>query len=123
METRTGSCHCGAVVFTLQLPDGLQNLRRCNCSLCRRKGAVMAMVALDGLKVIQGADKLSLYQWNTGIAKHYFCSVCGIYTHHQRRSKPDEYGFNVACLEGVDPFELGDIPVADGASQSRVLPG
>ncbi|MDQ8021659.1 MAG: GFA family protein [Moraxellaceae bacterium] len=122
METRTGSCHCGAVVFTVQLPAGLQNLRRCNCSLCRRKGAVMAMVALDGLTVTQGADKLSLYQWNTKVAKHYFCSVCGIYTHHQRRSKPDEYGFNVACLEGVDPFALGDIPVANGSAQSMVAP-
>ena len=122
METRTGSCHCGAVVFTVQLANGLEGLRRCNCSLCRRKGAVMAMVSLDGLQIVKGADKLSLYQWNSMVAKHYFCSVCGIYTHHQRRSKPDEYGFNVACLEGVDPFELGDIPIGDGASQSLVEP-
>jgi len=61
---------------------------------------------------------LTLYQWNTFTAKHYFCRVCGIYTHHQRRSDPTQYGFNVACIEGVDPFVLGDIPIANGAAQT-----
>jgi len=120
METKRGNCHCGAVIFEVELQNGLEKLRRCNCSLCRRKGAVMASVPLTRLKVIKGADKLTLYQWNTRTAKHYFCSVCGIYTHHQRRSAPNEYAFNVACLENVDPFSLGDIPVGDGASQSIV---
>ena len=120
METRVGTCHCGAVRFEVDLEDGLSNLRRCNCSLCRRKGAIMASVPLDRLRVVAGADRLTLYQWNTRQARHYFCSTCGIYTHHQRRSKPNEYGFNVACLEGVDPFALGEIPVGDGAAQSLV---
>lgn len=118
METRTGSCHCGAVVFEVDLDNGLSNLRRCNCSLCRRKGAIMASVPIGRLRVVKGADRLTLYQWNTKVAKHWFCSVCGIYTHHQRRSRPDEYGFNVACLEGVDPFALGPVGVGDGASQT-----
>ena len=118
METRNGSCHCGAVVFEVKLPNGLQNLRRCNCSLCRRKGAIMASVPLDSLRVLRGADDLVLYQWNTRTAKHYFCRICGIYTHHQRRSNPNEYGFNVACLEGVDPFKLGPVAVAAGVEQS-----
>jgi hypothetical protein len=117
METKQGSCHCGAVIFEVELENGLENLRRCNCSICRRKGAVMADVPLARLKVIQGADKLTLYQWNTRTAKHYFCSVCGIYTHHQRRRNPNQYGVNVACLDGVDPYGLGPIRVADGASQ------
>ena len=80
----------------------------------------MASVLLDRLKVVKGKDKLTLYQWNTKPAKHYFCSVCGIYTHHQRRSTPVEYGFNVACLEGVDPFFFEEVPVRDGASASLV---
>ncbi|MDJ0926842.1 MAG: GFA family protein [Gammaproteobacteria bacterium] len=109
-----GSCHCGAVHFEVTLPHGLVDLRRCNCSMCSRRGAIAGSVALDGLRVTQGTDKLSLYQFNTMTAKHYFCSVCGIYTHHQRRSNPEEFGFNVACLDGVDPFALGDIPVVDG---------
>lgn len=118
METRRGSCHCGAVQFEVDLEHGLANLRRCNCSLCRRKGAIMAGVPLDRLRVTSGADMLTLYQWNTMTAKHWFCRVCGIYTHHQRRSNPNEYGFNVACIEGVDPFALGDVGVANGASMS-----
>ncbi|HWI84247.1 MAG TPA: GFA family protein [Ramlibacter sp.] len=122
MERRTGSCHCGAVVFEVELAHGLEQLRRCNCSLCRRKGAVMASVPTDRLRIVQGADRLTLYQWNTRQARHYFCSVCGIYTHHQRRSVPTEFGFNVACLEGVDPYALGPIPVGNGASQSVAGP-
>ncbi len=117
-EIRRGTCHCGAVEFQVELQDGLQDLRRCNCSLCRRKGAVMASVPLDKLTIIRGPDQLSLYQWNTDTAKHYFCRICGIYTHHQRRSNPKEFGFNVACIEGVDPCALGEIPIADGAAQS-----
>ncbi len=78
----------------------------------------MASVPIVGLRLVKGAEKLTLYQWNTKQAKHYFCSVCGIYTHHQRRSNPNEYGFNVACIEGVDPFALGPIAVGDGASLS-----
>lgn len=120
METRTGTCHCGAVVFQVELVNGLENLRRCNCSLCMRKGAVMADVPLAKLTILEGADKLTLYQWNTRTAKHYFCSVCGIYTHHQRRSDPTRFGFNVACIEGIDVNQLGTIALGDGAAQSLV---
>ena len=115
---KTGTCHCGAVEFTVDLENGLEDLRRCNCSLCRRKGAVMASVPVERLAVTKGVDKLSVYQWNSKTAKHHFCCVCGIYTHHQRRSNPRLYGFNVACLEGVDPYALGEIRIGDGASQS-----
>ncbi len=59
---------------------------------------------------------LRLYQFNTRTAKHYFCSVCGIYTHHQRRMNPNEYGFNVGCLEGVDPFDIPNVPTSDGVN-------
>lgn len=116
--TKNVTCHCGAVVLQVTLKDGLQNLRRCNCSLCRRKGAIMASVPLDALRVIRGADNLGLYQWNTKIAKHYFCKTCGIYTHHARRSNPNEYGVNIGCLDGVDPHALGEIAVGDGAAMS-----
>jgi hypothetical protein len=78
------------------------------------RGAIVASVNLDGIRILKGQDKLKLYQFNTMTAKHYFCSVCGIYTHHQRRSNPKEYGFNVACLEGINPFEIKDVPVMDG---------
>lgn len=118
MSVKTGSCHCGTVRFEVDVPEGLQNLRRCNCSLCRRKGAIMAGVTLDGLRITAGEDALRLYTWNSHTAKHYFCGTCGIYTHHQRRSNPNEYGFNVACIDGVDPFALDDIGLGDGAAMS-----
>jgi hypothetical protein len=108
------SCHCGAVQFELTLPNGLDDPRRCNCSMCRKRGAIVASVTLDNLKITKGEDMLTLYQFNTMTAKHFFCSKCGIYTHHQRRSNPMQYGFNVACLEGVNPYELGKVAVYDG---------
>lgn len=111
-----GTCHCGAVEFEVDLPDGLVDPRRCDCSMCRRRGAIVASVPLQGIRIIQGEDKLQLYQFNTRTAKHYFCSQCGIYTHHQRRSNPEQYGFNIACLDGVNPFELGEVPVLDGVN-------
>ena len=120
MNLVTGTCHCGAVEFEVQLENGLDGLRRCDCSLCRRKGAIMAMAKKSALTITRGEDKLSLYQWNTKVAKHYFCSVCGIYTHHQRRIAPDEYGFNVACVDEIDLDELGDIEMSSGASMSVV---
>ena len=110
------SCHCGSVVLELNLPDGIVDPRRCDCSLCRRKGAIVASVLISGLRVVEGEDQLKLYQFNTQIAKHYFCSRCGIHTHHQRRSNPQEYGYNVGCLECVNPFDLGSVPTYDGVN-------
>jgi hypothetical protein len=110
------SCHCGSVVLELDLPDGIVDPRRCDCSICRRKGAVVASVPLSGIRVVKGADALRLYQFNTRTARHYFCANCGIYTHHQRRSNPEEYGFNVGCLEGVNPFDIPDVPTNDGVN-------
>jgi hypothetical protein len=120
VQIKRGSCHCGAIQFEVELRAGFGKLWRCNCSLCRRRGAIMAAVPVDRLRITKGQDKLTLYQWNTRQAKHYFCSACGVYTHHQRRSAPGEFSFNIACLEGVDPFALGDVPIGDGASDSVV---
>jgi hypothetical protein len=109
-----GSCHCGTVRFRVTLTDGLRKPRRCTCSICRMRGAVAVSAKLDGLRILTGQDTLTLYQFNTKTAKHYFCSKCGIYTFHQRRSTPDEYGINVACLEAISPFDFEEVPVYDG---------
>jgi hypothetical protein len=108
------SCHCGGVVLELDLHEGLVDVHRCSCSMCRRKGAIMGAVPLERLRVVQGADLLTLYQFNTMTAKHYFCSRCGIYTHHRRRSKPNQYGFNIGCLEGIQPTDIPAVPTFDG---------
>jgi len=110
-----GSCHCGAVRFAVRLTDGLGSARRCTCSYCRMRGAIAVSAELDGINITQGGNLLSLYQFNTNEAKHYFCSRCGIYTHHQRRSNPNQYGVNVACLAGISPFDFREVPVYDGA--------
>ena len=116
------SCHCGSVVLELDLPSGIVDPRRCDCSICRRKGAVVASVPLDGIHVMQGAEHLRLYQFNTRTAKHYFCSICGVYTHHQRRSNPNEYGYNVGCLEGIHPSAIPDVPTNDGINHPADRP-
>ncbi|NMV12990.1 GFA family protein [Vibrio parahaemolyticus] len=110
------SCHCGKVELELALPNGIEKPRRCDCSMCRRRGAIVASVPLNGIRIVQGEDVLKQYQFNTHTAKHFFCGECGIYTHHQRRSDPSEYGYNVGCLEGVNPYELGAIEVMDGVN-------
>src|SRR6187551_3286330 len=113
------ACHCGTVRFTVKLTDGLRTARRCNCSYCRMRGAVVVSANLDGITIEQGEDALSVYQFNTGTAKHFFCSKCGIYTFHQRRSDPNTYGINVACL-GLNPYhDFPDVAVVDGIHHSR----
>ena len=110
------SCHCGKVELELALPNGIEKPRRCDCSMCRRRGAIVASVPLNGIRIVQGEDVLKQYQFNTHTAKHFFCGECGIYTHHQRRSDPSEYGYNVGCLEGVNPYDVGAIEVMDGVN-------
>jgi hypothetical protein len=110
------TCHCGAVELEIKLPDGIVDARRCNCSICRRKGAMVGSVPLSGLKIVSGQDKLMLYQFDSKEAEHYFCSICGIYTHHRRRSNPNQYGINLGCLVGVDPALIEGVTIYDGAT-------
>ena len=114
-EIIKGSCHCEAVKLVVELTDGVGEIRRCNCSLCHKKGAVMASVKLEKLFVTEGEEHLSLYQWNTKVAKHYFCKKCGIYTHHQRRSAPDEFAFNIACFSELEITENQEVIMLNGA--------
>lgn len=112
--TLNGSCHCGAVKFRVTLSEGFASARRCSCSICRMRGAVAVTSTPGQFQLTQGEDKLATYRFNTGVAEHHFCSACGIYTHHSRRSDPNELGVNVACLEGVSPFDFPEVPVLDG---------
>ena len=107
------SCHCGKVKLQIKVND-LGKLQRCNCSICKKKGYIIGVLGPDDFKLIKGEDKLSLYQFYTNTAKHYFCSICGIHTHNRPRSNPKIYGVNIACIEGVEPFEIEDVPVNDG---------
>lgn len=73
----------------------------------------MASVPLSGITIMKGAEYPKLYQFNTRTAKHYFCTECGVYTHHQWRSNPEQSGVNEACLDGINPLKLAAIPVND----------
>ena len=115
-QVHGGQCHCGAVRFEVALSDGLNSARRCTCSYCRMRGAIAVTAGLGGLKILRGEDVLTSYRFNTGAAQHFFCSRCGIYTHHQRRSNANEYGVNAACLDGVSPFDFAEVPVMDGVN-------
>lgn len=112
--TLNGACHCGAVKFTAELPLGFASARRCTCSICRMRGAVAVTSTPDKFRITQGEDKLATYRFNTGTAEHHFCTECGIYTHHKRRSNPNQLGVNVACLDGVSPFDFREVVVFDG---------
>ena len=113
--TLKGSCHCGAVKFTTTLTEGFASARRCTCSICRMRGAVAVTSTPADFRITQGEDKIATYRFNTRSAEHHFCTVCGIYTHHKRRSNPDQLGVNVACLQGVSPFDFEEVVVYDGS--------
>jgi hypothetical protein len=113
-----GRCHCGAVRFEATLSDGFKTIRRCTCSFCRMRGAVVVMAEMGGIRILQGEEALTTYRFHTGTARHFFCSRCGIYTHHQRRSDTTLYAVNVACLEGKSPFDFTEVPVMDGINHT-----
>ena len=100
MTVHKGSCHCGAVEFEVE--GDFSGGFVCDCSLCKRKGAIMMRVPKEQFKLTKGADDLSSYQWNTKIAKHYFCKHCGIHPFIRPRLDPGRWAFNVRCIDGVD---------------------
>lgn len=106
LQTYVGSCHCGAVRF--EISTDFPELTTCDCSICRRKNALMVKVHESRFRLLTDAAALSEYQFHTHTAHHYFCRTCGIYPFHRKRVSPDSYGVNVFCLEGVD---LQGIPV------------
>ena len=108
LQTLRGSCHCGGVLF--EIDSDFRELTTCDCSICRRKNAVMVKVHESAFRLIAGDALLSEYQFHTRTAVHKFCSICGIYTFHQKRVTPDHYGINVFCLEG---FDASGIPVRE----------
>ena len=115
-KQHAAACHCGTVRFRVRLTDEFNTIRRCTCSYCRMRGAIAASAALSDIEFEAGEDNLALYQFNTGTAKHYFCRTCGIYTHHQRRSNPNQFGINIACIADVSPFDFAAVEVMDGVS-------
>jgi len=115
MKMLSGSCHCGAVRFRVEFE--ITELTTCDCSLCTVRNAVMAKVPERALTVTEGESMLTLYEWNTRRAKHYFCQRCGIYVFHRKRAAPDHFGVNVFCLQN---FDRASVPIraTDGANMT-----
>ena len=107
-----GSCHCGVIQFKVNI--SLKDLRRCNCSICSRKGFVMGSAPVNMLKIVSGKKYLSTYKWNTNVAEHYFCKICGIKSFYQPRSHPDMYSINLRCVN--NPPAVNKIVEFDGSN-------
>ena len=100
---RGGGCHCGAVRFEAQLPDEADALT-CTCSICAMTGFIHLIVPESGFRLVSGAERLARYRFNTGLAEHLFCSVCGVKSFYRPRSHPEGWSVNARCLdEAVRP--------------------
>ena len=80
----------------------------------------MSMVKNEDFKITKGQNVLNLYQFHSKVAKHYFCSNCGIYTHHKRCSDSNSFCYNLGCIEVIDAASIADIRLIDGASMSLI---
>ena len=98
MTTHTGGCHCGRVRFEVLAPAKIEVLA-CDCSICSKYGYLHLIVPDDQFKLLQGKESLSLYTFNTGAAKHFFCSVCGVKSFYKPRSHPDGISVNARCID------------------------
>lgn len=109
-----GSCHCGAIQFSYD-GDTIDKGIRCTCSICKRKGALMSAEAIpkENLDVKVEGDNLGLYQFDSKIAKHYFCKTCGIYTHNEMLRMPGKMRVNLGCVDGLETDGL-EVVVFDG---------
>jgi len=101
MQKYQGSCHCGAVRFEIE--TDFPELTTCDCSICRRKNALMVKVHESKFRLLTAEQALGEYQFHTKTAKRYFCKTCGIYPFHRKRVTPDNFGINVFCLHEFDP--------------------
>jgi len=108
-----GGCHCGAVRFRVDVEDHVA--LECNCSMCTKMGYLHVIVPPERFAILQGQEALTTYTFNTHVAKHMFCRVCGVHPFYRPRSHPDDWDVNALCLDGdaasrfrVEPFEGKD---------------
>ena len=100
-----GSCHCGAVRIEVEAPADIEAYE-CNCSMCERVGFLRLIVPAHRIRLVQGADQLTTYTFNTGVAKHHFCKTCGIHPFYVPRSDPDKIDVNARCLDEFDTLDI-----------------
>lgn len=104
------SCHCQAVKIEMEANEPLTAVQ-CNCSMCDKSGFLHLLIPASRFRLVQGADNLSCYSFNTHVAKHYFCTTCGLRPFYIPRSNPDGYSVNARCLDPlpadlvIEPFD------------------
>ncbi|HEV7986596.1 MAG TPA: GFA family protein [Steroidobacteraceae bacterium] len=98
MIRHTGGCHCGKVRFEVLAPAALE-VSDCNCSICAKSGFLHLIVPSGRFQLLSGAEQLSDYRFNTGTARHLFCSICGVKSFYVPRSHPDGFSVNARCLD------------------------
>ena len=104
MTTYRGNCHCGRIAFEAQ--GEIERVVECNCSICSKKGYLHWIIERNRFRLLRGDQDLATYTFNTGVAQHHFCRVCGVAAFYIPRSDPDKVDVNVRCLEGVDTARL-----------------
>jgi hypothetical protein len=116
MRPYRGSCHCGAVRFSFRSEEITTGIR-CNCSICKRRGAVMSSTYFgpEDFDELEGLDSLSVYRFGDREVNHYFCRTCGIHPFHDVVTKPGHYRVNLGCIDNLDPLAV-DIRLIDGKS-------
>jgi len=92
-----GGCHCGKVAFEVRLASSI-TVQHCNCSICSMVGFVHLIVPAKRFRLIHGEESLTEYTFNTGVARHLFCRVCGVKSFYVPRSNPDGFSINLRCL-------------------------
>lgn len=107
--THVGSCHCGAVAIKVQAPADME-VHECNCSMCERTGFLHLIVPKHHFQLVRGEDSITTYTFNTGVAQHYFCKICGCKPFYVPRSNPDGYSINVRCLDKITIGKMTVIP-------------
>ena len=106
---RSGGCHCGAVRFEAALPSEIE-AQGCNCSMCGMTGFVHLIVPESGFRLITGGEHLTRYVFNTKVAQHLFCAVCGVESFYRPRSNPDGWSVNARCLDDIDALNISVAP-------------
>lgn len=112
MVKHTGGCHCGRVLFEVTAPSNLE-VSDCNCSICSKFGYLHLIVPAERFTLIAGRDALTTYTFNTGVAKHTFCSNCGVKSFYIPRSHPDGVSVNARCIDS-DTVESMSVTPFDG---------
>lgn len=111
---KTGKCHCGIVSFEAEIDDDI-TVDECNCSICDRVGFLHIIVPKARFRLLSGEDQLTEYTFNTGVAKHYFCKVCGVKPFYIPRSNPDGVTLNLRCMDRTQ-FSSIEIRPFDGVN-------